>query len=123
MLEQAVLIIHVITAIIIIGLILIQQGKGADAGASFGGGASQTMFGVQGSGNLLTRWTAVLATLFFVTSLSLAYFAKQQSGVSNSLFADEAPQVQEVEAENSEIPVLEESNDAVQEQSSEDIPQ
>lgn len=122
MLEQAVLIIHVITAIIIIGLILIQQGKGADAGASFGGGASQTMFGVQGSGNMLTRWTAVLATLFFITSLSLAYFAKQQSGSSASIFAEETPQVQEVDMQNSEIPVLEESSGAAQE-SSEDIPQ
>ena len=68
MYEQLVLIVHALTAVAMIGLILIQQGKGAEAGASFGGGGSQTVFGVQGGGNLLTRWTAILATVFFSRS-------------------------------------------------------
>ena len=78
--EQAILIIHVLAGLSIIGLILVQQGKGADMGASFGSGASQTIFGSSGSGNVLTRATAILATVFFITSLSLAYVAKQRSG-------------------------------------------
>ncbi|HEY5604660.1 MAG TPA: preprotein translocase subunit SecG [Gammaproteobacteria bacterium] len=73
-------IIHILAAITIIGLVLIQHGKGADAGAAFGagaaGGASGSVFGAQGSGNFLSRSTAILATLFFVTSLSLAYLAQ-----------------------------------------------
>jgi len=75
--QTALLAVHVITTITLVVLILIQRGKGADIGASFGGGASQTVFGSQGSASFLTRTTAVLATLFFVTSLTLAYFSTQ----------------------------------------------
>ena len=77
--ETIILIVHVLLALAIIGLVLLQQGKGADAGASFGGGASQTVFGSQGSGNFLTRTTAVLATGFFLTSLGLAIVAKNKA--------------------------------------------
>ena len=77
--EQLILIVHVLIALAIIGLILIQQGKGADMGASFGAGASQTLFGSTGSGNVLTKSTAILVTLFFITSFALAYVAKQKS--------------------------------------------
>ena len=80
--ETLVIVVHVIVAILIVGLVLLQQGKGADAGASFGSGASQTGFGSSGSGNFLTRATTVAATIFFVTSLSLAIFAKDRSGLS-----------------------------------------
>lgn len=73
--EQIVLIIHVLAAIGLIAFILLQQGKGAEVGASFGSGASQTIFGSQGSGNFLTRSTAVLVTIFFITSLTLGYLA------------------------------------------------
>lgn len=73
-----VLVVHIILAVLIIGLVLIQHGKGADAGASFGGGGAATVFGASGSGNFLTRVTAVLTALFFVTSLSLAVFAKNK---------------------------------------------
>lgn len=66
------IVIHVLTAVAIIGLVLMQQGKGADMGAAFGGG-SQTLFGARGSANFLTRITGLLATVFFVTSLTLAY--------------------------------------------------
>jgi preprotein translocase subunit SecG len=72
-LEQLLLIIHVIAAISVIGLVLLQQGKGAEVGASFGSGASQTVFGSQGSASFLSRSTAVAATLFFLTSLGLGY--------------------------------------------------
>ena len=77
--EQLVLIIHVLVAVGIIALILLQQGKGADMGAAFGSGSSQTVFGSQGGGNLLTRVTAVLATVFFVTSFGMAIFAKNKA--------------------------------------------
>lgn len=78
MLHNIILVIHVLVAIGVIGLVLIQQGKGADAGASFGGGASATVFGSQGSGSFLTRATGILATVFFITSLSLAYISTQK---------------------------------------------
>ncbi len=78
-LETLVLVVHVLVSVGLVGLVLLQQGKGADAGASFGGGASQTVFGSQGSGNFLTKMTSLLAVVFFVTSFSLAIFAKQKS--------------------------------------------
>ncbi|MCF7983231.1 MAG: preprotein translocase subunit SecG [Thiohalocapsa sp.] len=70
-------VVHLLLAIGLVALILIQHGKGADAGAAFGSGASATVFGAQGSGSFLSRSTAVLATLFFLTSMALAYFAAQ----------------------------------------------
>ncbi len=77
--ETLIIVVHVLIALAIIGLILIQQGKGADMGASFGGGASQTLFGSRGTGNALTRATAIFATLFFATSFALAVLAKNKS--------------------------------------------
>ena len=77
--ESALLIVHILVAVAIVGLVLIQHGKGADAGAAFGaggGGASGSVFGAQGSSNFLSRSTGMLATVFFITSLSLAYTAK-----------------------------------------------
>lgn len=71
--------LHIIIAIVLVGFILIQHGKGADAGASFGAGAAGTVFGASGSANFLTRATAILATLFFITSLGLAWFAQRQA--------------------------------------------
>lgn len=80
--QTLIVVVHVIVAIVIVGLVLLQQGKGADAGASFGAGASQTVFGSSGSGNFLVKATTIAATIFFVTSLSLAIFAKNQSGIN-----------------------------------------
>jgi len=80
--ETLVVVAHVVVAVALVGLVLIQQGKGADAGAAFGGGASQTVFGSQGSGNFLTRSTSLLAAIFFVTSFSLAVFAKQRAEIA-----------------------------------------
>lgn len=71
--------VHIIIAIVMVGLILLQHGKGADAGASFGAGAAGTVFGAAGSANFMTRATAVLATIFFVTSLALAWYAQRQA--------------------------------------------
>ncbi|AVP33733.1 preprotein translocase subunit SecG [Acinetobacter baumannii] len=80
-----VLVVHIILAVLMIALILVQHGKGADAGASFGGGGAATVFGASGSGNFLTRVTAILTALFFVTSLTLAVFAKKQTTEAYSL--------------------------------------
>lgn len=66
--ESIIVIVHVIVAIAIVGLVLLQQGKGADAGAAFGSGSSNTVFGSAGSGNFLTRSTSIAATIFFITS-------------------------------------------------------
>ena len=82
--QTFVLVVHIILAVLMIVLILVQHGKGADAGASFGGGGA-TVFGASGSGNFLTRLTAVLTALFFITSLSLAVFAKKQTTDAYSL--------------------------------------
>jgi preprotein translocase subunit SecG len=72
--ESAVLVLHVLTAIAVCGFVLLQHGKGADMGAAFGSGSSGSLFGAAGSANFLSRTTAVLATVFFVTSVGLTYF-------------------------------------------------
>ena len=79
MLHNLLLVSHVLIAVGLVVLVLLQQGKGADAGAAFGSGASGTVFGSRGSGSFLTRSTGILATLFFITSLSLAYLATKQA--------------------------------------------
>ncbi len=79
MLYNIILVLHVLIATALIAMVLLQQGKGADAGAAFGSGASGTVFGSQGSASFLTRTTAVLATLFFVTSLTLFTLASNLS--------------------------------------------
>ncbi len=76
---QIILVVHLLVALAIIGLIMLQQGKGADMGASFGAGASQTLFGSDGSGNVLTRSTAWLVAVFFATSFGLALMATEAS--------------------------------------------
>jgi preprotein translocase subunit SecG len=76
--ETLVWIVHIVVAIAVIALVLLQHGKGADMGAAFGSGSSGSLFGATGSANFLSRSTAVLATLFFLTSLGLAFFGLQQ---------------------------------------------
>jgi preprotein translocase subunit SecG len=83
--EKITLVVHILLAFGVIGLVMIQQGKGADAGASFGGGGSQTVFGGQGSGNFLSRVTAIGATIFFVTSLVLAVIASDKARGINDI--------------------------------------
>ena len=118
--ENIILIIHFIIAILIVGFVLIQQGKGAEAGASFGAGASQTVFGSSGSWNFFSKITAVLATLFFVTSVTLAIYAKNKVVVETI----ELPQAPE-----SALEILESSSDLPQaigtgeEEATSDLPQ
>ncbi len=85
MLHTVVLVTHVLIAALIVALVLLQRGKGADAGTGFGAGASGTVFGARGSATFFSRATAVLATLFFVTSLALAYLATQRPTAPTSL--------------------------------------
>lgn len=110
--ESLIIFVHVIAAIAITGLVLIQQGKGADMGASFGSGSSQTIFGSSGSGNVLSKSTTIMAVIFFITSLGLAIIARQQadlsvedSGLIQNL--DEISQTQVAPATNDEIPFVE----------------
>lgn len=88
--QTILLIIHVLLALTIIGLVLLQHGRGADAGAAFGSGSSATVFGARGSGSFLTRMTTMCATLFFATSLGLAVMAAQRSEEPASV-VDQAP--------------------------------
>jgi preprotein translocase subunit SecG len=92
MLQTIVLVAHVGIALLIIGLVLLQRGKGADAGTGFGAGASGTVFGARGSATFFSRATGVLATFFFVTSLTLAYLATQQTAPRSLLEGAPAPQ-------------------------------
>jgi len=91
--QTVLLVLQVLVAVSLIGLILVQHGKGADAGAAFGSGASHTVFGSQGSGNFLTRTTAVLAFVFLVNSLGLAYISNQRVGTITSIMDQPVPAV------------------------------
>lgn len=109
---QALLIVYLLVSIALIGFILLQQGKGADAGASFGGGASGTIFGAAGAGNFLSRTTTVLAVAFFAISLVIGNINSHRNNVTKSTFEDlssTAEQIQQqtapaVENQNSDIP-------------------
>lgn len=109
--ESVILAVHVLVALGVIGLVLLQQGKGADAGASFGGGASQTVFGSSGSANFLSRSTKWLSIVFFSTSFALAYIAKQRA---DEVSTAGIPQVSEITEETtkkevaSDLPDVEE---------------
>jgi preprotein translocase subunit SecG len=83
--ETIVWVVHVLAALGVVGLVLMQHGKGADMGAAFGSGASGSLFGSSGSANFLSRATAILAAVFFVTSLTLAYFSGTKSKTGASL--------------------------------------
>ena len=83
--EKVFLVLLVLDALALIGLVLLQQGKGADVGAAFGSGSSGTVFGSSGGANFLTRLTTFFAVLFFVLSFSLAYLAKERTQSSATL--------------------------------------
>jgi len=111
MLETVIVVFHLLAALSLVVLVLLQQGKGAEAGASFGAGASNTVFGSQGSATFLSKFTAILAATFFLTALGLGYFAKQQAHqLSQAGLPD--PAVLEVQqpkpAVNDDVPVLQE---------------
>jgi preprotein translocase subunit SecG len=80
-----ILAVQMLTAVSMIGLILVQHGKGADMGAAFGSGSSGSLFGASGSANFLSRTTAVLATIFFICTLALAYFGNLRAPASGSV--------------------------------------
>ena len=91
-------VLHVLIAIAICGLVLLQHGKGADMGSGFGGGASSSLFGATGSANFLSRATSILATVFLISSLALAYFAAERPRESGSV-VDRAPPEAEKKAD------------------------
>ena len=78
--ETALLAVHVLVAAALVGFVLLQHGKGADMGAAFGSGSSGSLFGAAGSANFLSRTTAILATVFFLSSLGLTYFGSMRTG-------------------------------------------
>ena len=115
-LQSILLVVQVVVAVSLIGFILIQHGKGADAGAAFGSGASSTVFGSQGSGNFLTRTTSVLAFIFLANSLGLGYLATLRVQDVESLMNQEVVgvvqevQVEQLDSAMEEIPVTSESD-------------
>ena len=105
-LKDLILMIDVLSAMLLIVLILVQQGKGADMGAAFGSGASQTLFGSRGTANFLTRTTAILATVFFLSNLGLAWLYARQAGpasITQSVITEQPAKV-EVPAPPAEAP-------------------
>lgn len=120
--EILVLIVHVLLAAAIIGLVLLQQGKGAEAGASFGAGASQTVFGSTGNTGFMVKITALVAAILFATSFALAYFAKERA-MSVSEVGIPSLQVIESAAERAqELPALEVPRSTSSGAASSDIP-
>jgi preprotein translocase subunit SecG len=131
--QKVALIVHTLIALLIIVLVLLQRGKGADAGAAFGAGASGTVFGARGSSSFFSRATAVCATLFFVSSLALAYLSSQASTAPSSLLENapvveseavetpepseelpisDTPELEPVESDELDIPELEDEEPA-----------
>ena len=110
--EKVFLVLLVLDALALIGLVLLQQGKGADVGAAFGSGSSGTVFGSSGGANFLTRLTAFFAVLFFVLSFSLAYLAKERTQSSATVpmieLSDQENEDSEtlLDVDNEEIPDL-----------------
>ena len=102
--QTVILIIHLLVAVGLIGLVLLQQGKGADMGAAFGSGASSTFFGARGSASALTRATAILATLFFITSIALAAFAG--GGKAKTSVLEEPAPVEQQQPAKSDTPAV-----------------
>jgi preprotein translocase subunit SecG len=103
--EQITLMVHLLVAIALIALILLQRGKGSDIGASFGAGASQTLFGSAGSGNALTRMTAWLSAIFFASSFGLAVIADNRTADEDDLgFEIPESEIVELQPEESDLP-------------------
>jgi preprotein translocase subunit SecG len=103
--EIAILVIHVLAALSIIGLVLLQHGKGADVGAAFGSGASGSLFGASGSANFLSRATAIMAVVFFLTSLGLTVFSTRRTA-DKGVMATPPPPAQSVpgQTQNPNVP-------------------
>jgi len=101
---QTIIIVHVLLGLSVIGFVLIQQGKGADAGAAFGSASSGSVFGAQGASSFLSRTTAILATLFFATSLGLAVLSGHQEAAVDLM---DTPEIEEVHAD---VPLIDSMN-------------
>lgn len=106
---QVIIVFHVLVGLGVVGLVLMQQGKGADAGAAFGSGASGTIFGARGSSSFLSRATAILAALFFTTSLGLAILGGKQVQTKDIMDVPAAPSELPL-INNSEVPAAPASN-------------
>tara|TARA_R110001606_G_scaffold361754_7_gene515199 strand:+ start:98370 stop:98690 length:321 start_codon:yes stop_codon:yes gene_type:complete len=105
--DSIILVVHIVVSLLLVGLILIQHGKGADAGAAAlggGGGASSSVFGSQGSTSFLSRSSALLATVFFITSLTLAYFSGKTDGVDSITKTAITETVKEAPADLPDLP-------------------
>ncbi|SRR5213593_4645709 len=103
--ETVLVAVHVLVAAALVGLVLLQHGKGADMGAAFGSGSSGSLFGAAGSANFLSRTTAILATVFFLSSLGLTYFGATRSGPTDIMkqgVTETAPAAKETKA--SDVP-------------------
>lgn len=106
MFYQVLLVAYLVVALLLIGFVLIQQGKGADMGASFGAGGANTVFGSSGSGNFMTRTTGILATLFFAISLFLGALTSQRESVTDEWENLGVPaEVEQVQPADSDVPV------------------
>ncbi len=112
MLQTILLVVQVFVSLALIGLVLIQKGKGADAGAGFGAGASGTVFGARGSGNFLSRSTAVLATVFILNSLWLANLAGNRPDAPESIF-DTVEQPALIGTDDENLPAMDIPEDVV----------
>ena len=126
--QTILIVVHLFIAVGLIGLVLIQHGKGADAGAAFGSGASATVFGAAGSGNFLSRVTAVLAATFFVTSLGMAWYSMQTTekkslmdGVETSVVT-ESNKVEAPAAAPPETPIVIPGNEGKAKEATGDLP-
>ena len=114
--------VYLVIALALIGLVLIQQGKGSDMGASFGAGASATLFGSNGSGNFLTKTTAVLATLFFVISIFLGSITANSNKVEDDLIIPVAPTEVEKQMPETDMPVDTDVPVSTKDKTSSDVP-
>lgn len=124
MIENLLLIVHLVMAVAVVVLVLLQQGKGAQAGAAFGGGgSSQSLFGARGSANFLTRTTAVVATIFFATTLTLAYIYGHRTTGSSVVNGDSISEQLQKAAEEppvSDVPMVPGTGDS---ESTQDAPE
>jgi len=102
--ESLLLAVHVIVAVTLIGFVLLQHGKGADMGAAFGSGSSGSLFGAAGSANFLSRTTAILATVFFLTSLALTYLAANRVAPKDLILQGVTQKAAEPASKSTEIP-------------------
>ncbi len=118
MLTTVLIVLHVLVALAIIGLVLLQHGKGADMGSGFGGGASGSLFGATGSANFLSRTTAVLAAVFFVLSLALAYTATRKPAAEGGGVIDVIRQREQPPAQPAKPAAAPETSSAPQSQPS-----